>query len=140
LFPALSAKGAFSANAIYSLDDLSAIVAYGRSRAVRIVPEIEMPGHGSFYAGMPQLSLSSCSDVLDPTKNSTYTFLSQFLNEMGTVFTDELLYLGGDEVGFDPKCKWPGASKCGYHCFDKDPSVAAWMKEKGINATQTLGK
>jgi hexosaminidase len=138
LFPALSAKGAYSKGSVYSLDDLKAIVAYARSRAVRVVPEIEMPGHGSFSAGMPELSLSSCSDVLDPTKDTTYTFLAQFLSEMATVFTDELVYLGGDEVGFDPKCSWPGTKKCGYHCFDKDPAVAAWMKEKGINATQTL--
>ena len=91
-----------------------------------------MPGHGSFSAGMPELSLTSCDDVLDPTRDSTYTFLGDFLEEMTTVFTDSLLYLGGDEVGFDPKCKWPGAKKCGYHCFDKDPAVAAWMKTQGF--------
>ena len=90
-----------------------------------------MPGHGSFSAGMPELSLTSCDDVLDPTRDSTYTFLGDFLEEMTTVFTDSLIYLGGDEVGFDPKCKWPGSRVCGYHCFDKDPSVAAWMKAQG---------
>ena len=90
-----------------------------------------MPGHGSFSAGMPELSLTSCDDVLDPTRDSTYTFLGDFLEEMTTVFTDSLIYLGGDEVGFDPKCKWPGSRVCGYHCFDKDPSVAAWMKTQG---------
>lgn len=52
-------------------EDLRGIVAYARSRAVRVVVEIEMPGHGSFSAGMPQLSLSSCADVLDVTKDAT---------------------------------------------------------------------
>ena len=67
-------------------------------------PHHEMPGHGSFSAGMPQLSLRSCSDVLDVTRDATYDFLADFLQEMGTVFADELVYLGGDEVGFDPNC------------------------------------
>ena len=137
-FPQLSKKGAYAPQAVYSLDDLRGVVAFARSRGVRVVPEIEMPGHGSFSVGMPELSLSSCSDVLDVTKNSTYTFLTEFLQEMTTVFTDELMYLGGDEVGFDPNCTWPGTTKCGYHCFDADPSVAAWMRRHGLNATQTL--
>jgi len=130
-FPQLSAKGAYSPAATYSLDELRELVEFAKGRGVRIVVEIEMPGHGSFSAGMPELSLTSCDDVLDPTKDSTYKFLGDFLQEMTTVFTDSLLYLGGDEVGFDPKCKWPGTSKCGYHCFDRDPAVAAWMKTQG---------
>jgi hexosaminidase len=97
-YPQLSAAGAFAAAATYTLDDLRAIVAYAKQRGVRVVPEIEMPGHGSFSAGMPELSLSSCTDVLDPTRNSTYVFLAAFLAEMTTVFDDELIYLGGDEV------------------------------------------
>eukprot|EP01052_Picozoa_sp_SAG31_P065731 SAG31_NODE_24552_length_479_cov_0.673684_1_plen_62_part_10 len=36
-----------------------------RTHLVQVV-EIEMPGHGSFSAGMPQLSLSSCADVRWP--------------------------------------------------------------------------
>ena len=46
LFPALSQKGAYAEAAVYSLADLRAVVAYGRSRGVRIVPEIEMPVYG----------------------------------------------------------------------------------------------
>ena len=89
-----------------------------------------MPGHGSFSAGMPELSTSSCADVLDPTRNSTYTFLSAFLAEMATVFDDELIYLGGDEVGVGESCAFNGKHHqyCGCHCFDTDPAVNAWMK------------
>ena len=142
-FPNLT-KGAYSANAVYSLADLRILVQYAKSRGVRIVVEIEMPGHGSFSAGMPELSLSSCFDVLNPTKDATYTFLAEFLSEMASVFEDNLIYLGGDEVGFDSKCSWPGDRVCGYHCFDKDPQVAAWMKEhqvctSGIDDSCTSG-
>ena len=44
-------KGAYSPKAVYTLDELRGVVAYARSRAVRIVAEIEMPGHGSFSPG-----------------------------------------------------------------------------------------
>jgi hexosaminidase len=128
-YPQLSAAGAFAAAATYSLDDLRGVVAYAKQRGVRVVPEIEMPGHGSFSAGMPELSLASCADVLDPTRNSTYVFLAAFLAEMATVFDDQLIYLGGDEVGVGEGCVFNGTrfKYCGYHCFDTDPTVAAWM-------------
>jgi hexosaminidase len=136
-FPQLSAKGAYAPAAVYTLVDLASVVAYARERGVRVVAEFDMPGHGAFSAGMPELSLSSCSDVFDVTRPELYSFLADFLGEMSTVFTDELLMLGGDEVGFDPKCVWPGfeGHPCGYHCFDKDAKVAAWMQAHGLNST-----
>ena len=141
-FPQLSAAGAFSAAATYTLDELRAIVAYARQRGVRIIPEIEMPGHGSFSAGMPELATSSCHDVLDPTRNSTYAFLAAFLAEMATVFDDELVYLGGDEVGVGEACTFNGKhyGYCGYHCFDTDPAVAAWMaaQKPRLNSSELL--
>jgi hexosaminidase len=140
-YPQLSAAGAFAAAATYTLNDLRAIVAYAKQRGVRVIPEIEMPGHGSFNAGMPELTTSSCTDVLDPTRNSTYAFLSTFLAEMTTVFDDELIYLGGDEVG-KPGCTFNGTRYhyCGYHCFDTDPTVAAWMAAQTppLNSTELL--
>eukprot|EP00039_Didymoeca_costata_P008872 m.117984 g.117984 ORF g.117984 m.117984 type:complete len:562 (-) comp14267_c0_seq2:2181-3866(-) len=137
-FPQLAEKGAFSETAIYNLTDLKNIVQYGKVRGVRIVPEFDMPGHGSWWMGMPELNLSSCEDVFNPTHPKLYSFLTEFLNEMGTVFEDPLLMLGGDEVGFDPKCQWPGSPVCGYHCFDKDPSVASWMAQHQLNSSQLL--
>ena len=140
-YPQLSAAGAFAAAATYTLDDLRGVVAYARQRGVRVVPEIEMPGHGSFSAGMPELSVSSCKDVLDPTRNSTYAFLRAFLAEMASVFDDELLYLGGDEVGLE-SCTFAGKKYqyCGHHCFDTDPAVAAWMaaQQPPLNSSELV--
>lgn len=66
---------------------------------------------------------SACSNALDPTRPELYTFLASFLQEMGGIFEDDLLFLGGDELDST--------------CFDESPSVAQWMKEHGLNASST---
>ena len=43
-----------------------------------------------------------CSNTMNPTKDATYTFLAMFLQEVGTIFKDEYLFLGGDEVTSAP--------------------------------------
>jgi hexosaminidase len=98
VFPSLSSKGAFHPALVYTQDDLSAVVGYARDRGVRIVPEFDMPGHSSWGKGMPGLTIDVCGGVLDPTQNATYMFLGAFLHEMGAVFHDPYLALGGDEV------------------------------------------
>ena len=42
---------------------------------------------------------------------------------MGKIFTDDYLFLGGDELSTT--------------CFDDSPSVAAWMKAHDLNASST---
>lgn len=68
------------------------------------------PGHTlSWGAGIPNL-LTQCFKPdgtpdgygpIDPTLNSTYTFLWQFFSEVVNVFPDDYVHLGGDEVPFD---------------------------------------
>ena len=42
----------------------SGLVEYAADRGVRIVPEFDMPGHGGWAYGMPELCLTSCTHVL----------------------------------------------------------------------------
>ena len=84
------------------------------------MPEFDVPGHGSWGAGRPELM--GCADVLDPTKPEVYDFLKAFLGEMAAVFEDEFFFLGGDEVNTT--------------CWDDNPGIAKWMKQRGLNSTQ----
>ena len=68
---------------------------------MRVLPEIETPGHGACRAkAMPQLNLSTCPDVLNPTLNSTYDFLLTLLSEIAPIFPEPTIFLGGDEVKY----------------------------------------
>merc|ERR1719359_2498797 len=128
VFPQLSQQGAYSPAAVYSVSDMQDLVRYALQRGVRIVPEWDLPGHGR-WRGVPGLSMGCKGTngglfgaVLDPTQKSTYEFLTAFLSEMGEIFTDPYLFLGGDEV--DPTC------------WDQNPNVSAWLKEHGMNSTE----
>jgi hypothetical protein len=115
LVPELAEKSAFSPAAIYSPAVVTDIVQFARSRGVRVLPEIEMPGHGEARSrAFPELNLSSNAGVLNPTLNATYDFLVKALSDVAPLFTEPVLFLGGDEVDFN--------------CFDRDPSVSAWMQ------------
>eukprot|EP00658_Telonema_sp_P-2_P012592 TRINITY_DN14793_c0_g1_i4.p1 TRINITY_DN14793_c0_g1~~TRINITY_DN14793_c0_g1_i4.p1 ORF type:complete len:507 (+),score=93.20 TRINITY_DN14793_c0_g1_i4:154-1674(+) len=119
-FPQLAEKGAFSKEAIYSPDDMRSVVEYARLRGVRVMPEWDMPGHGAWGKGMP--SIMGCDNVMDPTQNSTYDFLNDFLGEMMSIFVDEYVFLGGDEVDAS--------------CWDANPSIKAWLTAHQMNSSQ----
>ena len=58
-FPALSAKGAFAPSAVYSPEDVQTVVEHGRQHGVRVLLEIDTPGHSSSWAlGHPELFLT----------------------------------------------------------------------------------
>ena len=119
-FPELAREGAFDILATYTKEDMKTVVEYARVRGVRVMPEFDIPGHGAWGFGKPELM--GCDVVLDPTKPEVYEFLRDFLLEMGEIFGDEYLFLGGDEVDFA--------------CWDKNPDISKWMAREGMNSTQ----
>ncbi len=73
----------------YTQDQLREVVAYARARGIRVVPEFDMPGHGSSWImaypdlapGKPIKTLpvvyGMTTAVLDPTRKSTYKFVDR---------------------------------------------------------------
>lgn len=129
------ANGAYSPEEVYTPDDLRGLYAYARARGVRVMAEIDTPGHAaSWGAGRPEVVLSDCPAIiakrgdgfatLDPTKDSTYEILGLVLEEAGRIMPDSFFHLGGDEVRFD--------------CWKESPSIAAYMAQKGYGTDYSL--
>ena len=118
----------------YTHAALRALVAYAADRGVRVVPEFDMPGHGAWHYGMPELCLTSCPHVLDVTKEEVYAFLTEFLLEMADLFPDPVMMLGGDEVGLS--CVNASGDPMFNQAFDLDPSAAAWLKAHNMTSSE----
>jgi hexosaminidase len=90
--------------------DIQDLIEYARQRAIRIVPEFDMPAHtASWFVGYPYLASTRKSAyqlkttwgvlnaTMDVTRQSTYDFLEKFFSEMTQLFPDEYFHIGGDE-------------------------------------------
>ena len=126
--PAL-AQGAWSSQETYSAADVSSIVAYAKDRAVRVMIEVDTPGHSAAWGvGVPDV-IPDCPGIdggriaLDPTRNETYATVEALLGELGTLAPDPFFHLGGDEVRPD--------------CWTASARVQAFMKDHGFT---TIGE
>jgi hexosaminidase len=127
-FPKLQERG--SDGHYYTQTQMTGLVAYARDRGIRVVPEIDMPGHStSWCVGYPELASGPgpfqierrwgiFDPTLDPTREETYTFLDGLIGEMAALFPDEYLHVGGDEVNGK---QW-----------DANPRIAAFKPAHGI--------
>ncbi|MDX6038665.1 beta-N-acetylhexosaminidase [Scandinavium lactucae] len=94
----------------YTPAQMKDIVRYAADRGIRVVPEIDMPGHASAIAvAYPELMSAPgpyemerhwgvLKPVLDPTKDATYSFADAIIGELTAIFPDPYLHIGGDEV------------------------------------------
>ncbi len=94
----------------YTQGDIHNLIEYARQRAIRIVPEFDMPAHtASWFVGYPYLASSGQSSyelikvwgvqnaTMDVSRQSTYDFLDKFFGEMTLLFPDQYFHIGGDE-------------------------------------------
>ncbi|GAC1388539.1 MAG: hypothetical protein NVSMB31_02660 [Vulcanimicrobiaceae bacterium] len=97
-YPLLTRGGEY-----YTQAQIKEVVSYARERFVRIVPEIEMPGHSSAairaYPGLACSSASRTSGVVCP-QPQTVTFFENVLTEAMQLFPGPFVHLGGDEVAY----------------------------------------
>lgn len=106
-FPKLHELG--SNGNYFTQEEMKGIVKYAKERGIRVIPEFDIPGHTtSWLVGYPELSSANAdyqieknygifNPSLNPAKESTYSFLDEFLGEMALIFPDEYIHIGGDE-------------------------------------------
>jgi hexosaminidase len=104
----------------YTQAQIKDIVAYAENRFVTIIPEIEMPGHSqAAIAAYPELGcLGEQAEVATEwgvfehiycTKDETFDFLEDVLDEVIALFPSKYIHIGGDEA---PKSKWKACKIC----------------------------
>ena len=98
----------------YSQDELRELVAYAADRFVRIVPEIDLPGHTqAARAAYPELGYDGShqevmttfgiSDHVMRVDEPGIAFAKDVLTELMDVFDSPFIHIGGDEC---PKVEW----------------------------------
>ncbi len=104
----------------YTQEQIKDIVAYAAKRQIDVIPEIEMPGHSvaaiSAYPELgctgKQIDVATKWGVFDDiycTKESTFNFLEDVLDEVMALFPSKYIHIGGDEA---PKTNWKSCPNC----------------------------
>jgi hexosaminidase len=121
-----------STSHVYSVADVAMVVQLAAERGIRVLPELDVPGHStSWFAGYPELesqcqlpASASFSKPMDPTLDSTYSFLSALFAELHGRFPDSMLHIGGDEVEFG--------------CWLNSSSIVAFMQAHNMTEPAQL--
>jgi len=131
-FPRLTRTSATGGH--YTQAEIRDLVAYAASRGVRIVPEIDLPGHtGAILLAYPEYSASPVNPAdriglrslaMDPTKPATYAFIKTLLTEMAALFPDAYFHVGGDEISAK--------------AWADNPAIQAYMDKEGLKDRATL--
>ena len=133
-FPKLQEMG--SDGLYYTQDEARDLIAYAHERGIRVIPEFDMPGHATaWFVGYPDLAsapgpyeigrtIGVYDAAIDPTRESTYKFLEEFISEMAKLFPDEYFHIGGDEVNGK---QWSA-----------NPKIQEFMRAHGLKTNQDL--
>jgi hexosaminidase len=128
----------------YTQDEIRDIVKYAQERFVRVMPEIDMPGHSmAAIAAYPELATIEDAESyhvragepiidwttrprhtalkdnnLSPTKEVVYDFVNKVMSEVAELFPFEYIHVGGDEAT--------------YNFWEKSPEVAELMAREKL--------
>jgi hexosaminidase len=104
----------------YTRDQVRDIVAYAAQHFIRVMPEIDVPGHSlAAIAAYPDLSCTKLpykvnpgsrfngeDNALCPGQEATFEYLDKVFTEIAALFPFEYIHIGGDECNksFWKKC------------------------------------
>ncbi|KAJ5641487.1 hypothetical protein N7490_005487 [Penicillium lividum] len=127
-------KDAYSPRETYSTNDMRSVIAYARARGVRVIPEVDMPGHSASGWQQVDPEIVACANSwwsnddwtyhtavepnpgqLDIIYNKTYEVVANVYNELSGIFTDNWFHVGADELQ-------PG-------CYNFSTHVTKWFLE-----------
>lgn len=105
----------------FTQEEAKEIVRYAAERYIKVIPEIDMPGHmlAALHA-YPELGCTGgpyevCplwgvfDDILCAGNPKVYDFVKGVLDEICEIFPSEIVHIGGDEA---PRTRWQQCAKC----------------------------
>ncbi|KAK7334874.1 hypothetical protein VNO80_26640 [Phaseolus coccineus] len=138
----LAEKGAYASHMVYTPEDVKTIVEFGLDHGVRVLPEIDAPGHtGSWALAYPEIV--TCANMfwwpangdvlaaepgtghLNPLNPKTYQVLKNVIRDVTTLFPEPFYHSGADEI-------IPG-------CWKTDPTIQKYLSNGGT-LSQVLEK
>ena len=109
----------------YTKDEVREVLDYAKARHIRVIPEIEIPGHsrelilchpdfscldwGTFADRIRDKRFTNKADVLCVGNDAVMTFFENVLTEVAELFPDEIIHIGGDEC---PRDNWKECPRC----------------------------
>lgn len=120
----------------YTQAQMKEVVRYATSLGIRVVPEMDLPGHASAIAvAYPELMSAPgpyqmerhwgvLKPLLNPTKDAAYKFVDTLIGELTAIFPDSYLHIGGDEVDDEH--------------WQKSKEIQAFMKQQNLADTHAL--
>ena len=124
-------------NKVYSIKDVKKIIEMAKNRGIRVIPEIDTPGHtkGFCRAFDPNSTHPAANSTTrfcptcdldpfnsygpaDPSKEINFQRISNLWAELRTIFADQFIHLGGDEASF------------GFSCWQYDKEIQEWAEHE----------
>ena len=104
----------------YTKKEIKEVVRYAQERGINVIPEIEMPGHSqAAVSSYPEFGCTGERVGVAPlwgvfkeiycSKNETFDFLEEIIDEVVELFPGKYIHIGGDEA---PKTKWKACGNC----------------------------
>jgi len=120
----------------YTQDQIKEIVQYATDRGIRVIPEIDVPGHATaILVAFPQIGSKKLTyqlerhagifdATLDPVNPQTYVILENIFAELSRLFPFSYFHIGGDE-------------NKGVH-WDKNPKIQTFKQKHGFKTNHEL--
>jgi hexosaminidase len=87
------------------------LVEYAQYRGIRVVPELDVPGHARGLLPLEKAGLQFCepadatrSQLYDDPTNHTFGVLTKLMTELAGLFPDPVFNVGSDETGVKGRC------------------------------------
>ena len=134
IYPKLQEKA--SDGQYYTHEQIRDIVQYATDRGIRVMPELDVPGHATaILTAYPELGSADIArnlernagifnPTLDPTNEEVYVFLNKLFEEWTSLFPDEYFHIGGDE---NEGKEW-----------DANPAIQKFMKKNKLKTNHDL--